>query len=405
MVVAKTHLSTRVSEHFCLKSAADISVLLLLCALLSACTTPLPPQKPYRVVLNEVATKETVAAITRHYINEEFVEAYNLGRAWSTTQLPDETNVLVALARVKSLDDDSQYARALLDVEGRYPTSMLVKLEAAIFLQRRGQRNLASGYFKDLIESKPQSLMERRAQAYALAHWGKIERNLSDRAMEALGMSPSARTDRRVSERALAALGELIEGGDDSPVTFYYDGAVAYDLKRYARAVLSLRRALATNPAQIDSLIALGVTLDESGQPDEAVKELREAVEKFPRNAALHTHLGAALLSLRKWQEAEAILTKATELSNPPMPLALANLAEAFLRQNRRDAAFRQAQRATVLGPDEPHAWAVLAVVCYESGRPIQQQAALDKLKALSPESARRLVIRRMDLRAYMKAP
>jgi tetratricopeptide (TPR) repeat protein len=378
----------------------------LLCALLSACHTPLPPQnRPYRVVLNEVASQETVAAITRHYINEEYVEAYNLGRTWSTTQLPDETNVLVALAKVKALDDDAQYASALLEAEGRYPTSMLVKLEAGIFLQRRGQRNLASGYFKDIIETKPKTLMERRAQAYGLAHWGKIERNLSDLAMEALGLSPSARTDRRVSERALIALGELIEAGDESPVTFYYDGAVAYDLKRYARAVLSLRRALAINPAQIDSLIALGVALDESGQPDEAVKELRDAVEKFPRNAALHTHLGAALLSLRKWQEAEAILTKATELSNPPMPLALANLAEAFLRQNRRDAAFRHAQRATALGPDEPHAWAVLAVVCYESGRPIQQQQALDKLKAISPEAARRLVIRRMDLRAYMKAP
>jgi tetratricopeptide (TPR) repeat protein len=378
----------------------------LLCALLSACHTPLPSQnRPYRVVLNEVASAETVAAITRHYIHEEYVEAYNLGRTWSTTQLPDETNVLVALARVKALDDDAQYASALLDVEGRYPTSMLVKLEAGIFLQRRGQRNLATGYFRDLIETKPKTLMERRALAYGLAHWGKIERNLSDRAMEALNLSPSASLDRRVSERALIALGELIEAGDESPVTFYYDGAVAYDLKRYARAVLSLRRALAINPAQIDSLIALGVALDESGQPDEAVKELRDAVEKFPRNAALHTHLGAALLSLRKWQEAEAILTKATELSNPPMPLALANLAEAFLRQNRRDAAFRHAQRATALGPDEPHAWAVLAVVCYESGRPLQQQQALDKLKAISPEAARRLVIRRMDMRAYMKAP
>jgi tetratricopeptide (TPR) repeat protein len=355
--------------------------------LFSACTTPpLPPVESNspRIVVDEKASAEAVAAIARHYEFERYADLIKLADAWRTSQLPAGTNVLVALAGAKMIDDEQRFGTALLEVENKYPQAVLVKLEAGIYLQKRGRRSLATSYFNEVIASTPLTLMDRRARAYALAHLGKYERS--------------------AGEQALNALAALIESGDNSPITLFYDGAVAHDLKRHARAVQSLRRALAVNPNQRDSLIALGVALDESGKHTEAIRELTAALQKYPREGALHMHLGAAYLSLRQWQDAETALAKAVELL-PRSAFAIANLAEAHMRLGRRESALRLARGAVSMAPDDEYAWVVQAAIAHETGRVKLKNEAITKLKTVAPDAAMKLAARKFDLRAFLKAP
>lgn len=366
-----------------LKRGWALALALGAAAWLAGCASPQPVK--VRTVVNERPTAEMLAAIDKHYLRDEFAEAVRLGDRWRPSQLPDETNVILALSRVRVREGDAEYPNLLLGVETKYPTSILVKLEAGMYLQKRGQKNLAYGYFKDIIAAQYKSLMERRARAYALAHLGKY--------------------DRKYYDEALLLLVQLIEGGDASRTTLYYDGIVARELKLFKHAEDALRKALEEKPNDLEVVIALAGTLDDAGQSVEAIKELAKIADQYPDNPMLQLQLGITYLSLKQWINAEAALVKTNELSSAPIPLAIANLAEAYLRVGKRDLAFRQAQRATALAPDEPYAWAVLAAVCNETNRPTTQRNAMEKLRALSLPTADRLVIRRFDLRAFAKNP
>jgi tetratricopeptide (TPR) repeat protein len=351
--------------------------------LLAACATTVADKK-YRVVIDEKASAETVAAIMRHYEFERYTDAIRLAEAWKPTQLPEEINVLVALARVKTIDDAARFEAALQQVESKYVASLLVKFEVGIQLKKQDRKRLALSYLKDVATGEATTLMERRARAYAMAELGKYER----------GFATEAR----------AALADLIAGGDASALTYYYDALVAYEAKLLRLAIRSLRQALEVNPWQFDSLLALGVALDESGQHSEAVKELKAAVEKYPLKSELHMRLGAAHLSLRQWQEAEDALLIAVELS-PRAALPVANLAEAHMRLNRRESAMSLAQRAVKNNRDEPYAWVVLAALAHETGQTRIKRDALANLKILSADAAKLLAARQYDLRAYLKNP
>jgi tetratricopeptide (TPR) repeat protein len=110
-----------------------------------------------------------------------------------------------------------------------------------------------------------------------------------------------------------------------------------------------LRAALLTKTLdgaeEVEAHYKLGLVLSREELYQDAIAELRKAVDKDPKAANAHLLLGGALLQLKKYQEAEAALRRAYVLGQQSMGNAQLMLGQLYTVQQKYDlalAAFEQ---------------------------------------------------------------
>ncbi|MBS1854875.1 MAG: tetratricopeptide repeat protein [Acidobacteria bacterium] len=133
-------------------------------------------------------------------------------------------------------------------------------------------------------------------------------------------------------------------------------------------AELKLRAAVVAHPADGAARRNLGRLLLERGRVDEAVANLRQAVELDPASAPAHTDLGAALLRQGKLDDARAQLRRAIAL-DPRYAPALYNLGLVEDRAGQTADAIGQWRQALALNPDYREAHDRLADALYARGQ------------------------------------
>jgi tetratricopeptide (TPR) repeat protein len=87
------------------------------------------------------------------------------------------------------------------------------------------------------------------------------------------------------------------------------------------------------------------------GKDDEAVRELRNAVELNPESAIGHHYLGAALINLQEFDEAEKELRQAVKLE--PSARNHYYLAACLISLNRYEEALGEMQTAARMDPEQ----------------------------------------------------
>lgn len=124
----------------------------------------------------------------------------------------------------------------------------------------------------------------------------------------------------------------------------YAEALIGVDNLKEAEAVLkaALEEAGADKAKQLEARFKLGLVLSRGERYAEAVSEFEKVIALDPQAANAHLLLGAALLQLKKLDEAERELLKAYELSGAQAGNAQLFLGQLYLSRQ----AYPQAQRA-----------------------------------------------------------
>jgi serine/threonine-protein kinase len=163
-----------------------------------------------------------------------------------------------------------------------------------------------------------------------------------------------------------------------------------YRLGRLDEARRHLGELLKRSPGNVEGLTTLA-QIELLSRPNRAIALLRQAAESDPSSRSL-TNLGAALLLLRRYDEAERSLRRALA-ERPEDPSASLNLADCLFL-NRRTAEARTLYESIVATADRqatPGNWQLLGVKAQalaHLGRTVEAVEAIQQALRLTPDNA-----------------
>ena len=132
-----------------------------------------------------------------------------------------------------------------------------------------------------------------------------------------------------------------------------------------------------------------GIELYQARKFDEAVVRLKRAVESDPADVAARYHLGLALVELKQYTEAESQFKQAGELRaeiGPRKDQILAGFAQAYMGQGRLDEAERTIREALEARDDSTEAHLALGKLYLHRKKYAEAAKALDKAIELNPK-------------------
>jgi Flp pilus assembly protein TadD len=162
---------------------------------------------------------------------------------------------------------------------------------------------------------------------------------------------------------------------------------VLLDLGRPAEALQEIRRALASNPNDPDSLEIEGLCHLRTGAHAEALRALAAAIVGAPGGAHAHYLYGFTLREAGRSSEAEGPFTAALRLA-PDEPVYLRALAELFADLGRHDEALGLARRATEAGPERAANHVTYGYVASAAGKKDLARASYEQAVKLDPSDA-----------------
>jgi tetratricopeptide (TPR) repeat protein len=203
-------------------------------------------------------------------------------------------------------------------------------------------------------------------------------------------------------QRAETALQEAMEGGADYPDVHYVLGLIHHHSGRFDAAVRAFERSLALNPDYAEALVALAITLNETGRYEEARAAHRRAAASMtkpgktvPGNrfagkiANLHAELGVLYLALGDTEDAVSEYRKALTVA-PGFPDLRVRLATVLREAGRLDEGLAELDRALAIRPGLVSALAQRGIVLYLMGR--KEEARQTWEEALSRDPLNKLV-------------
>ena len=150
-------------------------------------------------------------------------------------------------------------------------------------------------------------------------------------------------------EQAAEAFRKALELDPESASAQYNLGASLVRSGEFAEAEGHLRTALKKNP-NTQTYTALGIALWQQGRVNEAIANLRAAIEADPKNAAPYDTLGTILIQQGKLEEAASIYRDL--IRNRPSAAAHQELAQVLTRLGRTDEARKEMEKAKALDPN-----------------------------------------------------
>ena len=148
------------------------------------------------------------------------------------------------------------------------------------------------------------------------------------------------------------------------------------------------RDAAAKAPDARTPHLNLGVTLMDRGQYDEADAELRRAVEISPDVPRVYYALGVLAVRRGRYDEAEILLRRTLAMA-PDAPETSKMLADLAMKQRRYDEAREWLIRTIAVAPDYPGTHYLLGEVERKQGRVDEAEAAFRRAVEFNPRDAK----------------
>ncbi len=154
---------------------------------------------------------------------------------------------------------------------------------------------------------------------------------------------------------ALGAFSQAsLMAGNDVALLFnvkLQEGAVYFDLKKFAEADAAFEKALELNPQNAEALNAYGYALAQRGEKlEQAAKMAKQAVDLVPRNASYLATYGWALYKQKEFKEAKKWLEKALESGGENDPGVLEHYGDVLFQMNDSEGALQYWNRARESG-------------------------------------------------------
>lgn len=189
--------------------------------------------------------------------------------------------------------------------------------------------------------------------------WKKAEAiaPLDDRSRFTLAMA-YVKLNRR--DWARPELEKLASAHTQDSLYQYWLARLDYDQRKYGSAISRLQRVIELDPKMMRAYDLLGLCYDHQGQPDEALKNYRRAVELNRMQAKPspwpHVDLAILLMAANQLAEAEKNLREAAGY-DPRLPQAHYQLGRVMEMQGGHQAAIESLNQAIQLDPayPEPH--------------------------------------------------
>jgi TolB-like protein/Tfp pilus assembly protein PilF len=221
------------------------------------------------------------------------------------------------------------------------PEAYQLYLKGRYYWEKRTQDSLekAKDYFNQAVEKDPN---------YALAYAGLADYYdvLPDYAP--VSRSKTALKTRAAAEKALAV--------DDTLPEAHATLASSYiDSWNWDTAEREFHRALELNPNYTKAQKLYWVYLSTLGRQQEALAEIKRAVDLDPLNLTYNVNLGQEYFAGRQYDLAVEQFKKVIEL-DPSFAPAHGNLAEAYLQMGRYDLWLDEWKKAAALGNDKEEA-------------------------------------------------
>jgi tetratricopeptide (TPR) repeat protein len=173
-----------------------------------------------------------------------------------------------------------------------------------------------------------------------------------EEAQRALVLAESGPAEATLQDQARRLKAELDKENDDSKLAEHHRQQ-AMDLGRAGRtdeAIAQMRKAVELDRRNAEAHAMLGALLDDKGQVDETIACWRKAIELDPKNAKTHDNLGVLLHGKGQVEEAIECFKKAIEL-DPKLVNAHANLGAALNAKGQFDEAIACCKKAIELDP------------------------------------------------------
>ena len=163
---------------------------------------------------------------------------------------------------------------------------------------------------------------------------------------------------------------------------------------RLAEAEPHCRNSIAAEPVFADSHILLGVINTRFGKTEEAIANLRRALEIDPNNAMALVNIATPLAMSGNTNEASQSLNTALDIyrrqGTDPRGLAnsFSNLAAIFAKQNRFDKAAESLETLLEFAPDRSDARANYALALFLQNKLAEAKVEVDRAIAQNPNQA-----------------
>jgi TolB-like protein/Tfp pilus assembly protein PilF len=305
------------------------------------------------------------------------VKASDGSQLWSQTyerQLKDVFAVQSDIATSVANALKANVFGAAVEATDKPPSGNLAAYDAMLrgryYADRRTRADYvkAVGYYQQAIKLDPNYALAYARLAIAQQWFNDWETTTEERKVVSAQARANARKAIALAPDSALALGAL--GINQAWSDFDYVDAEA-----------TLKKAVALDPANPETLYQLADVTACLGRLDEAVGMMRKVLALEPLNASFHFYTGQFLLAQGKSDAARIELERAIELQ-PSAEIFRAYLAIAYLQLGQADKALRTAQA-------EPQAanrrWA-LSIVQFARGDTAQGQAQLDAMIRLDAD-------------------
>jgi tetratricopeptide (TPR) repeat protein len=158
-----------------------------------------------------------------------------------------------------------------------------------------------------------------------------------------------------------------------------------------AAVIPSAPPAKRVQSGRVDGLLSEGLRLDANGSHTEAIRCYQELLELDPRNATAHNNLGASLLKLGRYPEAEEEFRRAIDLKHK-FPEALCNLATVLRWRGRIAESETALRRAVKLSPQNVQAQVSLGLTLTLAGRSGDAKSCFEKALRMAPRHVDALI-------------
>lgn len=172
----------------------------------------------------------------------------------------------------------------------------------------------------------------------------------------------------------------------------YWLSRLDYDAMQFTAAVANARKALSLDPNFMKGYDNLGLCYEALGKYDEAIQTYQEAIRLNRQKPVMSPwpplNLGALLVKLGRWEEAETYLRESLRY-DPKFPQAHYQLGLLLEKQKKDAEAIRELQQAATLNPSYPEPHYILGRIYRRNGdakNAEQAWSTFQKLKRETPK-------------------
>ncbi|HJP97410.1 MAG TPA: tetratricopeptide repeat protein, partial [Rhodanobacteraceae bacterium] len=290
---------------------------------------------------------------------------------WSQTYDRNLKDVFAVQSNIATSVADALQARVFgqsLEATDKPPSGSLDAYDAMLQGRYYADRRTRPDYFKAVqyyrraVELDPDYALAYARLAIAEQWFNDWEANAGER--EAVGAQARSNAHKAVelAPRSAVALGAL--GINQAWTDFDYPAAQE-----------TLKKAVALDPSNAETLYQLADVTACLDRTEEAVAMMRKALTLEPLNASFHFYTGTFLLALGRYAEAQKETQRALELQ-PGADGFSGQLALALMGQGRMDDAIAAAKA----DPNGPNRLQSLAMIWYARGDKLEARKALGEM-------------------------